>query len=166
MQLAGNENDSEISNGATCRCDRRGATRGSWVRHSWVVGLLFVGSPFVGRGFTVRGFVRLAVRGFDDLVGGATISTFLGSRSLSFSLYLRMWVLSLSLSLFARLRKWFEGKILAENIFRVKGLNFTVNWNSFPENPFSICNQIPAFTEKLFRKWFEAKTNIALKTHN
>ena len=91
---------------------------------------------------------------------------FLGSRSLSLSLSLSLclhvWVLSLSLSLFARLRKWFEGKILAENIFRVKGLNFTVNWNSFPENPFSMRNQTPAFPEKHFQKWFEVKTNTAL----
>ena len=101
MQLAGNENDSKISNGATCRCDRRGATRGSWVRHSWVVGLLFVGSPFVGRGFTVRGFVRLAVRGFDDLVGGATISTFLGLRSLSLCVFAHVSPFSLSFSLCA-----------------------------------------------------------------
>ena len=55
--LAGNENESEIGNGATRRCDRRGATRGSWVRHSWVVGSLFVGSSFVGRGFAIRGFM-------------------------------------------------------------------------------------------------------------
>ena len=47
MQLAGNENDSEISNGATCRCD----LRGSWVRGP------IVGSPFAGRGFAVRGLV-------------------------------------------------------------------------------------------------------------
>ena len=162
MQLAGNENDSEISNGATCRCDRRSATRGlwvccpivgSWVRCSWVVGLLFVGSC-------------------DSLFVGSTISSVVQrsplfwAYDLSLSLCLRMWVLSLSLSLFARLRKWFEGKILAENIFRVKGLNFTVNWNSFLENPFSIHNQTPAFMKKLFRKWFEAKTNTALKTHN
>ena len=110
MQLAGNENDSEISNGATCRCDRRSATRslwvcgpivGSWVRCSWVVGLLFVGSPFVGRGFAIRGFVRLAVRGFDDLVGGATISTFLGLRSLSLCVFAHVSPFSLSFSLCA-----------------------------------------------------------------
>ena len=110
MQLAGNENDSEISNGATCRCDRRSATRGlwvcgpivgSWVRCSWVVGLLFVGSPFVGRGFAIRGFVRLVVRGFDDLVGGATISTFLGLRSLSLCVFAHVSPFSLSFSLCA-----------------------------------------------------------------
>ena len=100
-------------------------------------------------GSRVCGFaMRLAVRGFAV------------RRSWVF------WVcnlsLSLSLSLFACLRKWFEGKILAENIFRVKGLNFTVNWNSFPENPFSMRNQTPAFTKKHFWKWFEAKTNTAL----
>ena len=166
MQLAGNKNDSEINNGATCRCDLRGATRGSWVRgpivgstvrRSWVVGLLFVGSWVHATRYL---WVRRSRQWCDDLhFSGFAIS-------LSLSLCLRMWVLSLSLSLFARLRKWFEGKILAENIFRVKGLNFTVNWNSFPENPFFIRNQTPTFTEKLFRKWFEAKTNTALKTHN
>ena len=123
---------------------------------------LFVGSRCDDLRFDDRGFFRFNVHGFDDLAGGATILGFLGSRSLSLSLCLRMWVLSLSLSLFARLRKWFEGKILAENIFRVKGLNFTVNWNSFPENPFSMRNQTPAFTKKHFWKWFEAKTNTAL----
>ena len=185
MRLAGNENESEIGNGATRRCNWHGATRGlwvcglimgslfvgslfvgSWVRCSWVVGSLFVGS-------TISGW--RSRRWCDDL-------HFLGSRSLalSLSLCLRVWVLSLSLSLFARLWKWFEGKILAENIFRVKGLNFTVNWNSFPENPFSIRNQTPANTciygkafseaiwtqnkhsltgkeEKLWRRWQSTK---------
>ena len=171
VQLAGNENESEIGNGATRRCDWRGVTRCSWVRDSivgsWVccswVHCLWV------CGFAVHGSWVRATRcswgrqsQVDDLASGATISTFLGSRSLSLSLCLRVWVLSLSLSLFASLRKWFEGKILAENIFQVKGLNFTVNWNSFPKNPFSIRNKTPAFMEKLFRKWFEAKTNTAL----
>ena len=171
MRLASNKNESEIGNSATCRCDWCGVTRGSWVRGP------IVGSPFVGswvRYSWVRGLMWLAVYGFDDL--GLTISPMVRrsplfwAYDLSLSLCLRMWVLSLSLSLslslFARLRKWFEGKILAENIFRVKGLNFTVNWNSFLENPFSIHNQTPAFMKKLFRKWFEAKTNTALKTHN
>ena len=89
--------EKKSSNPVKLRCDRHGATCGSWVRGATISGLTILG--------------------------------FLGSRSLS--LYLCVWVLSLSLSLFARLRKWFEGKILAENIFRVKGLNFTVNWNSF-----------------------------------
>ena len=63
--LAGNENESEIGNSATRRCDRRGATRGSWVCG-------FVGSPFVGRGFAVRGF---AVRGFmGSLFSGSPFS--------------------------------------------------------------------------------------------
>ena len=178
VQLAGNENESEIGNGATRRCDWRGVTRCSWVRDSivgswvycswvrclWVCGFAVRG--LVGLPFVVRGFVQLAVRGFDNL--GLTISLVVRRsplfwvRDLSLSLCLRVWVLSLSLSLFARLRKWFEGKILAENIFQVKGLNFTVNWNSFPENPFSIRNKTPAFMEKIFQKWFEAKTNRAL----
>ena len=116
-----------------------------------------------------NGFAGSWVR---DATRGATILGFLGSTisSLTISpMVWRSWVfwvcnlsLSLSLSLFVCLRKWFEGKILAENIFRVKGLNFTVNWNSFPENPFSMRNQTPAFTEKYFQKWFEAKTNTAL----
>ena len=146
----------EIGNSATSRCDRRGVTRGSWVRglivgswvrRSYVVGSLFVGSPFVGSWVRCSPVCRSWVRHspVDDLVGGATISTF-WVRNLSLSLFAR--VLSLSLSLFARLRKWFEGKILAKNIFRVKGLNFTVNENSFPKNPFSRRNQTPVFPEK------------------
>ena len=62
MRLAGNENESEIGNGATRWCDRRGATCGSWGRGPLVgsplVGSLFVGSLFVGSwvcGFAVRG---------------------------------------------------------------------------------------------------------------
>ena len=97
--LAGNENESEIGNGATRRCDRRGATRGSWVHRSWAVGSLFVGSPFMGSWVRCSPVRRSPV---DDLVGGATISTF-WVRNLSLSLFAR--VLSLSLSLFARLRK-------------------------------------------------------------
>ena len=38
------------------------------------------------------------------------------SLSLSLSLCARLWVLSLPLSLFVRLRKWFEVKITTENI--------------------------------------------------
>ena len=111
-----NENENEIGNGfasSWCdlrfmgsRCDRRSAARGSWVHGA------MISSSWV-RGFVVR------------LAGGATNLGFLGSRSLSLSVC--AWVLFLSLSLFARLQKWFEGKILAENIFQVKGLNFTVN---------------------------------------
>ena len=56
MQLASNENESEIGNDATCRCDQRGATRGSWVCGP------IVGSLFVGCGFAVRGLVGLWVR--------------------------------------------------------------------------------------------------------
>ena len=97
-----NENENKIGNGFA----------GSWVRYA-----------------THQCNRRNATCG--SWVHGATILGFLGSRSLSLSLSLSLsvcaWVLSLSLSLFARLRKWFEGKILAENIFRVKGLNFTVN---------------------------------------
>ena len=111
--LAGNENESEIGNSATRRCDRHGATRGSWVRglivgswvrRSYVVGSLFVGSPFVGSWVRCSPVRRSWVRHspIDDLVGGATISTF-WVRNLSLSLFAR--VLSLSLSLFARLRK-------------------------------------------------------------
>ena len=76
--LAGNENESEIGNGATRRCDRRGATRGSWVHRSWAVGSLFVGSPFMGSwvrcSLVRRSWVRRSP--VDDLAGGATISTF------------------------------------------------------------------------------------------
>ena len=81
MRLAGNQNESEIGNSATRRCDWGGATRGSWVRgpivgswvrRSWVVGSPFVGSLFMGHGFAVRGLVGswvrgFAVRGFNDL---------------------------------------------------------------------------------------------------
>ena len=59
----------------------RSWVRCSWVRCSWARG--FVGSPFVGRGFAVRGFVRLAVRGFDNLAGGATISPVTRMRSVT-----------------------------------------------------------------------------------
>ena len=123
----------------------RGFVVWSWVRRSYVVGSLFVGSPFVGSWVRCSPVRRSWVRHspIDDLVGGATISTF-WVRNLSLSLFAR--VLSLSLSLFARLRKWFEGKILAKNIFRVKGLNFTVNGNSFMKNPFFRRKQTPTNT--------------------
>ena len=123
------------------------AIRGSWVPCSWVRRSWVVGSPFVGSwvccSLVRRSWVRRSP--VDDLAGGATISTF-WVRNLSLSFFAR--VLSLSLSLFVRLRKLFEGKILAENIFRVKDLNFTVNGNSFPKNPFSRRNRTPAFPEK------------------
>ena len=107
MQLASIENESEIGNDATCRCDRRGATRGSWVCGP-IVGSLFVGCGFAVRGLVGSPFVGSWVRAthcswvratryswvrrsrVDDLAGGATISTFLGSRSLSLSLSLSL----------------------------------------------------------------------------
>ena len=114
MRLAGNQNESEIGNSATRRCDWGGATRGSWVRgpivgswvrRSWVVGSPFVGSLFMGHGFAVRGLVGSWVRRswvqrspVDDLTGGATISTF-WVRDLSLSLFARESFLSLFLSL-------------------------------------------------------------------
>ena len=121
MRLAGNQNESEIGNSATRRCDWGGATRGSWVRgpivgswvrRSWVVGSPFVGSLFMGHGFAVRGLVGSWVRRswvrrswvqrspVDDLTGGATISTF-WVRDLSLSLCLRVSPFSLSFSLCA-----------------------------------------------------------------
>ena len=70
--------------------------------------------------------------------------------------------LSLSLSLFARKSgnclKW---KFWLKPISGSKPLKHTVNWKYFPENLFSMRNQTLAFTEKHFRKWFEAKTNTA-----
>ena len=73
-----------------------------------------------------------------------------------------LFFLSLSLSLFARKSgnclKW---KFWLKPIFGSKPLKHTVNWKYFPENLFSMRNQTLAFTEKHFRKWFEAKTNTA-----
>ena len=110
----------------------------SWVRRSWVHG-------FAVLWFAVRGFAVLRLT-ISLVVRRSQLSGFAISLSLSLSLFAR--VLSLSLSLFAHLRKWFEGKILAENIFRVKGLNFMVNGNSFPKNLFFRRNQTPTFPEK------------------
>ena len=109
MRLAGNQNESEIGNSATRRCDWSGATRGSWVRGpivgSWVRRSWVVGSLFMGHGFAVRGLVGSWVRRswvqrslVDDLTGGATISTF-WVRDLSLSLFARESFLSLFLSL-------------------------------------------------------------------
>ena len=193
MRLAGNQNESEIGNSTTRRCDWGGATRGSWVRgpivgswvrRSWVVGSPFVGSLFMGswvRGFAIRGFavhgswVRCSwARGFvgSPFVGspfvGSTISSwrshrwcndlnFLGSRSLSLSVC--AWVLSLSLSLFARLRKWFEAKIWAENHFRWFWLILRSNWKYFQFDPIYHSNQKCYFPKNDFRILISVKTN-------
>ena len=103
VRLAGNQNESEIGNSATCRCDWGGATRGSWVRgsivgswvrRSWVVGSPFVGSLFMGHGFAVRGFndLRLTI---SPVVQRSQLSGF----AISLSLFARESFLSLFLSL-------------------------------------------------------------------
>ena len=152
MQLAGNENEREIGNGATCWCDRHGVTCGSWV-HGPIVGS-WVRRSWV-RGFAVRGF---AVRGFDDLAGGATISTF-WVRDLSLSLSLFARESFLSLSLFARLRKWFEVKIWAENHFCWFWLILRSNWKYFQFDRIYHPNQTCYFPENDFRISFSVKTN-------
>ena len=175
MRLASNKNKSEIGNSATCRCDRRGATRGSWVRgpivglwvrRSWVVSSLFVGSSFVGslfvgRGFAVRGLVgswvrHSWVRGF--AIVGSTISgwqsrrwcndlNFLGSRSLSLCLRVSPFSLSFSLCPSPEI-------IWSENL----------GWKSFPLvlayftvklKIFSVWPNLPSQPNMLFsEKWF------------
>ena len=120
VQLVGNENESEIGNGATRRCDWCGVTHCSWVRDSimgswvrcswvrclWVCGFAVRGSWVRRSWFAVRGSWVRATRcswvrqsQVDDLAGGATISTFLGSRSLSLSVCACESFLSLFLSL-------------------------------------------------------------------
>ena len=67
----------------------------------------------------------------------------------------------LSLSLSLSLRNSFEVKIGTEIHFRSQSLFFSVNGNQFPKNSIFRTNQIPAFPEKHFRKWFSPKTNTA-----
>ena len=68
-------------------------------------------------------------------------------------------LLSLSLSL----RNSFEVKIGTKIHFRSQSLFFWVNGNQFSENSIFWTNQIPAFLEKHFKKWFSPKTNTALE---
>ena len=80
-------------------------------------------------------------------------------RSLSLSVFAHLWVLSLPLSLFARLRKWFEVKITTKNILRPVALFYSQHWKHFLFDLIFNNNQTSTFTEKHFRKWFETKTN-------
>ena len=74
-----------------------------------------------------------------------------------------LFFLSLSLSVFARESgNGLNWKFSLQTISGSKPLKYMVNWKYFLENLFSMCNQTPAFMEKYFRKWFEAKTNTAL----
>ena len=72
------------------------------------------------------------------------------------------WVRS-SLSLSLSLRNSFEVKIGTKIHFRSQSLFFWVNGNQFSENSIFWTNQIPAFLEKHFKKWFSPKTNTALE---
>ena len=122
------------------------------------------GSKALGRR-SVRGFVdRFVVRRSQrhDLGYGVRgVIWTLGSPMKSKAWY-GLSLLSLSLSLFAceseNDLKW---KFWLKPISGSKPLKHTVNWKYFLENLFSMRNQTPAFTEKHFRKWFEAKTNTA-----
>ena len=138
MQLAGNENEIEIDNGATCRCNRRGATRGPIVG-SWVCG--FVGSPFVGSlfvGSMISGWQSR--RWCNDL-------NFLGLRSLS--LCLRVSPFSLSFSLCASPEMiWSE--YLGWKSFPLVLAYFTVKLKIF-----SVWPNLPSQPNMLFsEKWF------------
>ena len=105
VQLAGNENESEIGNGATRRCDWCGVTRcswvrdsivGSWVRCSWVCGFTvcgLVGSPFV----VCRSWF---VGSCNSLFVGSTISGW-RSRRWCDDLHFSGFAISLSLSVCA-----------------------------------------------------------------
>ena len=123
---------------------------GSWV-HGWVAGEV-EGSWVEGSRSKIDSWVRRSAK----------------SKAWS-GLWVRRWSrrhdlgsLSLSLSLFAcESRNGLKWKFWLKPIFGSKPLKHTVNWKYFPENLFSMRSQIPAFTEKHFRTWFEAKTNIA-----
>ena len=100
--LAGNENESEIGNSATRRCDRHGATRGSWVR-GFVVRTSWVRCSWVRRSW-VHGFavLRFAVHGFAILrltISSVVRRSQLSGFAISLSLCLRESFLSLFLSL-------------------------------------------------------------------
>ena len=170
-------NTNAIGNGATRRCDWRGATRDSWVRGP------IVGSPFVGRGFAVRGF---AVRGswvrcswargspfvgswvrfswvrrspVDDLTGGATISTFWVrdlSLSLSLSLFARESFLSLFLSLRVSgndLKRKFGLKIISVGF----GLFYGQTENIFSLTQFTIPTKHAIFRKMISEFRFQSK---------
>ena len=126
--------------------------RCSWVRRSWV-------RCSWARGFAVRGFV---VRGFNDLqltISPVVQRSQFSGFAISLSLSVCAWVLFLSLSLFARLRKWFEAKIWAENHFRWFWLILRSNWKYFQFDPIYHPNQTCYFPKNDFRILISVKTN-------
>ena len=123
---------------------RERSVRGFVARRLWVAGEV-EGSWVEGSGSKIGSWVRRSVKSKSKAWSGLSLLPF-----------------SLSLSLFAcesgNGLKW---KFWLKPISELKPLKHTVNWKYFLENLFSMRNQTLAFTEKHFRKWFEAKTNTA-----
>ena len=122
---------------------------GSWRKGS--------GLPAKSKACGLKALDRWSIRGFVD--------RFVDQRSQRHDLRWRhdLGSLSLSLSLFAHeFRNGLKWKFWLKPISGSKLLKHTVNWKYFPKNLFFMRNQTLAFTEKYFRKWFEAKTNTIL----
>ena len=124
----------------------------SWVCCSWVMGSLFVGS-WVRHSWVRCSWVRWSP--VDDLVGGATISTF-WVRDLSLSVC--AWVLSLSLFLSLRVSgndlKWKFGlKIISVGF----GLFYGQTENIFSLTQFSIPTKHAIFRKMISEFHFQSK---------
>ena len=109
----------------------RGRSRKREIGHGWVmwigaygggIGALGCGliSPVLGCWCAISvvfGWTEHSSSCEGDEDGDLT-GAIVGSMALSLSLFAHLWVLSLPLSLFARLQKWFEVKITTKNIWR------------------------------------------------